>query len=203
MKNVGRVEAPATPTVYLVDRPGAEQTVILAASIAPATNNPAEPAIETMDAVLGSYFGSRINMNLREQTHWSYGAFAVELQKELQGILGTRPIQPDELAKAKSQLTATLPGGWETMEAVATDIRSLVVFGLEDRYFDTYPDKVRSVTAETATRIAADIVKPGNLVWVVVGDRAKIEPGLREIKLGEIKLIDADGNPLGASASAN
>ena len=229
VKNVGRVEAPATPTVYLVDRPGAEQTVILAASIAPATNNPAEPAIETMDAVLGSYFGSRINMNLREQKHWSYGAFtifrsargqrpyvayapvqtdktkesAVELQKELQGILGTRPIQPDELAKAKSQLTATLPGGWETMEAVATDIRSLVVFGLEDRYFDTYPDKVRSVTAETATWIAADIVKLGNLVWVVVGDRAKIEPGLREIKLGEIKLIDADGNPLGASASAN
>jgi zinc protease len=229
VKNVGRVEAPAASTVYLVDRPGSEQTVLLAASIAPAKNNPAEPAIETLDAVLGSHFGSRINMNLREHKHWSYGAFtifrdargqrpyvayapvqtdktkesAVELQKELQGILGTRPIQPDELAKAKSKLTATLPGGWETMEAVAVDIRSLVVFGLEDRYFDTYPDKVRAVTAETATRIAADVVKPGNLVWVVVGDRAKIEPGLREIKLGEIKLIDADGNPLGASASAN
>jgi zinc protease len=228
-KNVGRVEPPAASTVYLVDRPGSEQTVLLAASIAPAKNNPAEPAIEIMDAVLGSHFGSRINMNLREEKHWSYGAFtvfrdargqrpyvayapvqtdktresAVELNKELRGILGARPIEPDEIAKAKSKLTATLPGGWETMQAVAADIRSLVVFGLDDRYFDTYPEKVRAVTAADATAAAGNVVQPDHLIWVVVGDRAKIEPGLREIKLGTIKLIDGDGNPLGASASAN
>ena len=126
-----------------------------------------------MNAVLGGNFGSRINMNLREDKHWSYGAFTifrdargqrpfvayapvqtdktkesiVELGKELQGILGTRPIEPDELEKAKSTLTATLPGGWETMAAVAADIRSLVVFGLDDRYFDTYAERVRAVTA--------------------------------------------------------
>ncbi|HEX2450948.1 MAG TPA: pitrilysin family protein [Gemmatimonadales bacterium] len=228
-KNVGRVEPPAASTVYLVDRPGSAQTVLLAASIAPAKNNPAEPAIETMNAVLGDNFGSRINMNLREDKHWSYGAFtvfrdargqrpfvayapvqtdktkeaALELNKELRGILGARPIQPDELEKAKSTLTATLPGGWETMEAVSTDIRRLVVFGLDDRYFDTYADNVRAVTAASAVASAANVINPDRLVWVVVGDRAKIEPGLREIKLGEIKLIDGDGNPLGASASAN
>ena len=228
VKNVGKVEPPASPTVYLLDRPGSEQTVLLAGSIAPAKNNPAEPAIETMNAILGGNFGSRINMNLREDKHWSYGAFTifrdargqrpyvayapvqvdktkesiVELGRELQGILGTRPIEPDELDKAKSTLTATLPGGWETMAAVAADIRSLVVYGLDDRYFDTYAEKVRAVTAPVAVTSAAEVIKPEKLVWVVVGDRAKIEPGIRELKLGEIKLIDPDGNPLGASASA-
>ncbi|HET8623382.1 MAG TPA: pitrilysin family protein [Gemmatimonadales bacterium] len=228
-KSVGRVAPPAASTVYLVDRPGSEQSVLVAASIAPAKNNPAEPAIETMNAVLGSDFSSRINLNLREAKHWSYGAYsvlrdargqrpfvafapvqtdktkeaAVELQRELQGILGARPVQADELANAKSRLTATLPGGWETMEAVSIDVRRLVVFGLDDRYFDTYPERVRGVTAAAVTAAAREMVKPEKLVWVVVGDRAKIEPGLREIKLGEIRLIDADGNPLGASASAN
>ncbi|MGH7519473.1 MAG: M16 family metallopeptidase [Gemmatimonadales bacterium] len=226
VKNVGQVESPAS-TVYLLDRPGTEQTVLLAGSVAPAKNNPAEPAIETMNAVLGSNFGSRINLNLREDKHWSYGAFTifrdargqrpfvayapvqtdktkesvVELRKELQGILGAQPIAAEELEKAKSTLTLTLPGGWETMAAVAADIRSLVVFGLDDHYFDTYADRVRGVTATAATAAATEVVKPDKLVWVVVGDRAKIEPGLRELKLGEIKLIDADGNPLGASAS--
>jgi zinc protease len=201
--------------------------VLLAGSIAPAKNNPAEPAIETMNAIFGGNFGSRINMNLRENKHWSYGAFTifrdargqrpfvayapvqtdktkesvVELRKELQGILGAQPIAAEELEKAKSTLTLTLPGGWETMAAVSADIRNLVVFGLDDRYFDTYADKVRGVTATAAVAAATEVVKPDKLVWVVVGDRAKIEPGLRELKLGEIKLIDADGNPLGASAS--
>ncbi|MGH7629346.1 MAG: M16 family metallopeptidase [Gemmatimonadales bacterium] len=227
-KNIGRVEPPATSTVYLLDRPGSEQTVVLAASIAPAKNNPAEPAIETMNAVLGGNFGSRINLNLREDKHWSYGAFTIfrdargqrpfvayapvqtdktkesvaELSKEIEGIRGARPIEAEELAKAKSTLTLTLPGGWETMAAVSADIRSLLVFGLDDRYFDTYADKVRSVTAAAAVAAATDVLKPDKLVWVVVGERAKIEPGLRELKLGEITLIDADGNPLGASASA-
>jgi zinc protease len=226
VKNVGRVEPP-TSAVYLLDRPGTEQTVLLAGSIAPAKNNPAEPAIETMNAIFGGNFGSRINMNLRESKHWSYGAFTIfrdargqrpfvayapvqtdktkesvlELRKEMQGILGAQPIEAEELEKAKSTLTLTLPGGWETMAAVSADIRSLVVFGLDDRYFDTYADRVRGVTAAAALAAATDVVKPDKMVWVVVGDRAKIEPGLRELNLGEIKLIDADGNPLGASAS--
>jgi zinc protease len=227
-KNVGRVEPPPGSRLYLLDRPGSEQSVLLAASLAPSKNNPAEPAIETMNAVLGSNFGSRINLNLREDKHWSYGAFTVfrdargqrpfvayapvqtdktkeaaaEMKKELEGILGPRPIEAGELAKAKSTLTLTLPGGWETMAAVSTDIRSLVVFGLDDRYFDTYGDRVRDVSAAAATAAARAVVKADRLVWVVVGDRAKIETGLRELNLGELTLIDADGNPLGAAASA-
>ena len=135
-KNVAVVPLPQKPTVYLIDRPGALQSVILAGNLAPPKNNPDEPAIETMNAILGGEFGSRINLNLREDKHWSYGAFSfirdargqrpfvayapvqtdktkesiVELEKELRGILKDRPVEPAELAKAKSALTLSLPG---------------------------------------------------------------------------------------------
>jgi zinc protease len=211
--------------VYLLDRPGSLQTVLIAGDIAPPKANPDEPAIETMSGVLGSDFGSRINMNLREDKHWSYGAFSfirdargprpfiayapvqtdktkesiVELQKELRGILGERPITPDELKRAQASLTLTLPGSWETMGAVAGSIGEIVAFGLDDRYFDTYADRVREQTVATTTAAAAKVVQPDHMVWVVVGDRARIEPSIRELNLGEIHLVDADGNPVPTS----
>ena len=88
------------------------------------------------------------------------------------------------------------------MAAISTDIRSLIVFGLDDRYFDTYAERVRSVTAPQALAAAREVITTGRMLWVAVGDRAKIEPGLRELNLGPITIIDADGNPLGAAASA-
>src|SRR5262249_49777060 len=71
-KNVSRVELPPKPTVYLLDRPGAQQSDIIVAEIAPPKNNPGDIAIETMNSILGGEFGARINMNLREDKHWSY-----------------------------------------------------------------------------------------------------------------------------------
>jgi zinc protease len=224
-KNIADVAARTKPEVYLLDRPGAEQTVLIAGNVAPPKADPDEPAIETMGAVLGSDFGSRLNMNLREDKHWSYGAYSfirdargprpfiayapvqtdktrdaiVELQKELRGIVGDRPVQADELERAKASLTLTLPGSWETMGAVASTIGEIVAFGLDDRYFDTYADKVRAQTLATVTAAAVRTVQPDHLVWVIVGDRARVEPALRDLNLGELHLVDADGNPLPTS----
>jgi zinc protease len=224
-KNIAPVASPTATSVYLLDRPGSLQTVLIAGDIAPPKANPDEPAIETMGAVLGSDFGSRINMNLREDKHWSYGAFSfirdargprpfiayapvqtdktresiVELQKELRGILGERPITPDELKRAQASLTLTLPGSWETMGAVAASIGDIVAFGLDDRYFDTYAERVRAQTVATVTAAAAEVVQPDHMVWVVVGDRARIEASIKELNLGEIHLVDADGNPVPTS----
>jgi zinc protease len=224
-KNIAAVTSDAKPEVYLLDRPGALQTVLIAGNVAPPKANPDEPAIETMSAVLGSDFGSRLNMNLREDKHWAYGAYSfirdargprpfiayapvqtdktkeaiVELQKELRGIVGERPIQPDELDRAKASLTLTLSGSWETMGAVAGTIGEIVAFGLDDRYFDTYADKVRAQTPASVTQAAVRTVRPDHLVWVIVGDRARIEPAIRELGLGEIRLVDADGKPVPTS----
>jgi zinc protease len=224
-KNIAQVTPSATAQVYLLDRPGAEQTTLIAGNVAPPKANPDEPAIETMSAILGSDFSSRLNMNLREDKHWSYGAYSfirnargprpflalapvqtdktreaiVELRKELAGIVRDRPILPDELERAKASLTLTLPGSWETMDAIGGTIASIVAFGLDDRYFDTYADRVRAQTIATVTEAAGRTVRPDQLIWVIVGDRSKIEPAVRELKLGEIHLVDADGNAVPTS----
>ncbi len=224
-KNIATVQQQPRSTVYLLDRPEATQSLILVGHVAPPKANPDEPAIETMNLVLGGSFTARINMNLREDKHWSYGAFTffrdakgqrpfvtyapvqtdktkeslVELQKELRGILTDRPPTAQELAGAKSELTLTLPGTWETMDAIAGTLADIVTFGLDDRYYDTYGDKVRSQTVASVGAAAKAVIHPDNLVWVVVGDRSKIEAGIRQLKLGEIKFIDADGKLLAAS----
>ncbi|HEY8258534.1 MAG TPA: pitrilysin family protein [Gemmatimonadales bacterium] len=225
VKNIGEVAQRPRPSVYLFDRPGAEQSVIIAGNVAPPKSSPEEPAIETMSAVLGSDFGSRLNMNLREDKHWAYGAFSfirdargqrpflayapvqtdktkeamAELLKELRGIVADRPIQPSELERAKASLTLTLPGSWETMDAVAGSIDDIVAFGLDDRYFDTYAEKIRSQTVATVTAAARSAVQPDHLVWIIVGDRAKIEAPIRELGLGTVQALDADGKPVPTS----
>jgi zinc protease len=82
------------------------------------------------------------------------------------------------------------------MAALAGAISDIVTFGLDDRYYDTFADKVHAQSVQSVSRAAADVVHPDQLTWVVVGDRSKVEPGLRELKLGEIRLIDADGKPV-------
>jgi zinc protease len=225
VKNIATVEQQPRSSVYLLDRPDATQTVILVGNVAPPKANPDEPAIEAMNLVLGGSFSARMNMNLRETKHWSYGSFTffpdakgqrpfvayapvqtdktkeslIELQKELRGILTDRPPTAAEIARAKSELTLTLPGNWETMAAVSNTLADIISFGLDDRYYDTYGDRVRSQTVATVSQAAKTAIHPDNLVWVVVGDRSKIEAGIRELKLGEVKFIDADGKPIGAS----
>ncbi|HEV8381388.1 MAG TPA: pitrilysin family protein [Gemmatimonadales bacterium] len=221
-KNVGTVADQPRPLVYILDRPGAEQSVILAANLAAPKANPHEYAIEAMTSLLGGQFTSRVNMNLREAKHWSYGAFTfiwdargqrpfiayapvqtdktkesmVEVDRELRGILGPKPVTQDELAKAQANLTLTLPGTWETMDAVQGSLEQLVTFGLDDHYFETYAQRIRALTIPDAAGAAQETIRPDHLVWVVVGDRSKIEAGIRELNFGEIRFLDADGKPL-------
>src|SRR5882762_6391803 len=130
-KNVSTVADQPRPLVYILDRPGAEQSVILAADLAAPKANPREYAIEAMTSLLGGQFTSRVNMNLREGKHWSYGAFTLIWDaRGLRGILGPRPVTADELAKAQANLTLTLPGNWETMEAVKQSLEQMVIYGL-------------------------------------------------------------------------
>ena len=220
-KNVRTVALPASQSVYVIDRPGAEQSLILAGHAAPPKANPDEIAIEGMNAILGGQFISRLNMNIREDKHWSYGAqtlfwdargqrpFIVyapvqtdktkesvqEIQKELRGILGGIAVTDDELAAARNSLVLTLPGQWETMGAVGASLRDVVTYGLPDDYFDTYGAKAGALTAADITRAAKAAVHPDSVVWVIVGDRQKIEPGLKELGLGAVRLLDADGKP--------
>ncbi|HLP99792.1 MAG TPA: pitrilysin family protein [Candidatus Limnocylindria bacterium] len=221
-KNISTVPFPPKPVIYLIDKPGALQSIIIAGLVAPPTANPKEVAIEAMNDGLGGMFGSRLNMNLREDKHWAYGAgsflfgargqrpfiaFApvqtdktkesmVEMTKEFHGIRGDHPLSADELARIQANETLSLPGSRETLEAVGQSIIDLVQFGLPDDYYETYAGKVRALKTGDVDDAAKLIVHPDNMVWVVVGDRSKVEAGIKELGLGEIRLLDADGKPL-------
>ena len=224
-KNITTVAQRPTSTVYLIDRPGSQQSIIFAGNVAPPKNTPDDIAIEAMNDALGGAFTSRINMNLREDKHWSYGASSLifdakgqrpfivfapvqtdktaeslrEVSKELHGIVSDHPVTADELSKVQNDLTLSLPGRWETNGAVGASIGEMVRFGLPLDYYDHYASAVRALTVSDLNKAAHEVVRPNNLVWVVVGDRAKIEPGIRALNLGAVRLLDADGHPVTAS----
>ncbi len=220
-KNVGEAKEADKPVVYLLDRPGSIQSAIFVGELAPPKANPNETAIEVMNDILGGTFTSRLNMNLREDKHWSYGVrsslvdargqrpfFVVapvqtdktkeamsEIVKEMQGIVGDKPVSDAEVAKIQKERTLKLAGAWETGNAVENSVSRMVRFNLPEDYYDTYADKVLGLNQSQVEGAAKETVHPGRRVWVVVGDRAKIEAGIRELGLGEVRLIDADGNP--------
>jgi zinc protease len=219
-KNLAEVPPPDRRRVFLLDRPGAPQSVILAGQLVAPRRNPLEIAQATFNTVLGGEFHSRVNMNLREAKHWSYGAYThlldtrgprpflaiapvqtdktaeavTELARELSGIGAERPVTAEELAQAKTQRTVTLAGRWETAGAVASSLAQIVRFGFPDRYFDDYAARVRGLGLADLAE-AGRMLDPEHLTWVVVGDRAKVEAGLRALSLGEPALLDAAGQP--------
>ncbi len=221
-KNVGHVELRDSQHIYIIDRPGSEQSIIFAGNVAPPPGEGDEIAIDAMNEIIGGAFTSRMNMNLREDKGWAYGAFTflrdargqrpyiayapvqtdktmesmAEMRRELIEYLGDHPPTADELEKIKDNNTLSLPGRWETAAAVLRDIGEIVDFGLPDDYWDTYSQRVRSLTLEQVSAAAGTVIKPDNLIWVVVGDREKIESGIRELEFGPITLLDSDGRPL-------
>lgn len=224
-KNIGTVAHKPNQVIYVIDKPGAIQSIIFAAHIAPSKANPDEIAIETMNNILGGTFTARINMNLREDKHWSYGARSiiigargqrpflayapvqtdktkesmVEIAKELRGILTDKPPTQEELDKIKKNRILRLPGSWETANAVGGTLAEMVRYGLPDDYPMTYAGKIRSLNLDQIKSAAKKVIHPDNLVWVVVGDLEKIEAGIRELGFGEIHLIDTEGNPVGTN----
>ncbi len=213
------VPLPGATRVYLIDRPGSEQSIIIAGHLIPAKNESDEIAIEAVDDILGGSFTSRINMNLREDKSWSYGASTTivdtqaqrpllaiapvqadktapsmqELKKEFEQFVGTRVPTAQEVATSKRQATLTLPGRWETARSVAGDIASLVRFKLPDDYWNRYAELVAKLDVDDVDAAAKRILAPDRLTWVVVGDLGKIESSIRALDFGEVSVIDADG----------
>jgi zinc protease len=222
-KNISPVNPLANPrVVYIVDRPGSIQSVIFVGNVATPKSDPDDIAIGIMNKILGGDFTSRINMNLREDKHWTYGAHSIiadakgqrpfiafapvqsdktkdamlEMAKELQGVVTDNPITTEEFEKAIKNQILTLPGTWETIGRVAAAITEIVRFGLPDDYYQTYPEKVRALKLDNVNAAAKKVVLPANNIWVIVGDKQKIEKDIRNLNFGEVKFLDPDGNPV-------
>ena len=223
-KNLADVAPQPETVVYLIDRPDSAQSIIFAGQLAPPKGDPRNLQIEAMNDIIGGGFTSRINLNLREDKGWSYGTRAIlldaagqrpyyafapvqtdrtaesmaEIDKEVRGIRsgGSRPPTADELAKVTDQNTLTLPGRWETNGAVMASLLEMSRFDLPDDYWDTFADAVRGVGLSDVSTEADRVLQPDNLVWIVVGDRVRIEQKIRALGLGEMRFLDADGNPV-------
>ncbi|NNE71696.1 MAG: insulinase family protein [Rhodothermales bacterium] len=220
-KNVARVDYRNGGKVYLMDRPGSMQSVILAGHVAPPKANPDELAIQTMNNVLGGAFISRVNMNLREDKGWAYGASTIvidavgqrpfvvyapvqtdktaesmaEIVFELEAVVGDRPIQAEEMAWSKDTQTLTLAGQWETIGAVGGSVSEIIRFGLPDDHYQGYAQRINDLSLSEVQGAAPKLVSPSNLVWIIVGDGAVIQPRMEELGFTDIVKIDSNGRP--------
>jgi predicted Zn-dependent peptidase len=180
-----------------------------------------ENAIEQMNNVLGGDFTSRINMNIREDKHWAYGAgsgimntrgqrpFFVyapvqtdksaesiqEVIKEMNLYIGEKPISQEEFDKTKQNTVMAMSGMWETNNAVNSSVKNVVKYNLDDNYWKKYGASVKNLTLSDVQKVAKTMVQPNNLGWFMAGDAEKIMPGLEKLGL-EIIQIDADGKPV-------
>ena len=221
-KNITEVQQPEKSVVYLIDRPDAKQSMIVGAELEPPLNSPDAIPLEMVNNVFGGSFSSRANMNLREDKHWSYGVRSFmpnalgqrpflsmapvqsdktkealqQMVVEYRNIAGAKPIGPEELKDAQSNETLALPGSFETAGELSRNYASILQYKLPDDYFNTVTDKTLAVTPEQANVLAKRLILPDHLVWVIVGDMSKVEAGMRELNLGEVHKIDADGNPV-------
>ena len=179
-----------------------------------------------MNAVLGGLFNSRINLNLREERGYTYGAFShldwrrqsgpfvvsTAVQSEVTApaateVLGEidrirdQEIDADELSLATSYLDGVFPIRYETTEAIAGALATLVRYDLPDDFYDTYRERVRAVSTGDVLRVAREHLRPTALQMLVVGDPESVQPQLDALKFGPLTTYDTDGQPLSSAGA--
>ena len=202
--------------VVLVDKPDAPQSQIVIGRVGPARSTPDFFPLVVTNTILGGSFTSRLNHNLRETKGYTYGASSqfdfrlstgpflaaaavqtdktgaalAEFFKELEAIRSEVPA--DELARAKNYTARRFPAAFETSGQLAGRVRDQFVYGLPDDYFNTYVSRIEAVTAADAQRVARAWIDPSAMVVVIVGDRKKIEPEVRALRLGPVEVRSID-----------
>lgn len=214
------VAAPSngTATIYLVDRPGAPQSVIRAMHTTIPRLHPDYLGLTLMNYAFGGQFSARLNQNLRQDKGYSYGyqshvqwfrgpspmlaggavqtevtkESVFETLKEFNEVRDSRPIDREELDNAKAGILRSFPANFERPGAIMGQVLQMVQFGLPDDYLQTVRSNVEAVTLDDVHRITQELVRPDQLKILVVGDRQQIESGLRELDLPTV-VLDLDG----------
>ena len=215
-----KAPAPGMRSFYLVDKPGAAQSVIRMGEPGVARSTPDYATIQVLNTILGGAFTSRLNQNLRETHGYTYGASSGFAARRLPGyfvaaasvvtaktdssliefLKELRPIRDDsvpqaELEKAKQYITLQLPGAFETTGGAAARFRDVLVYDLPLHWYDRFGPAVSAVTAAQVQRAARRYIDPDHLAIVVVGDRAQIEAGIKALNEGPIVYRTMWGQP--------
>ena len=172
--------------------------------------------------MIGGLFTSRLNMNLREDKGWSYGSYAFsnparyqrpmlvfapvqtdravdslkELKREFEEYVSTRPATAAEVSNVIANDVRGLPGSFETAAAVRSAVGGILLYDRPDDWVRTLKARTEAQSVDSINAAARAVIQPSAMTWVVVGDLAKIEQGIRALGLGEVQVVDLDGKPL-------
>ncbi len=215
LKTLSKVPLPITRVVYLIDKPNAQQSYIMAGQLLPPTATNEEIELDYMNYAIGGSFTARLNMNLREDKSWSYGvrtrlsdakgqrAMLVtapvqtdktsesmsEIIKEYDAYLSTNMTTDEELAKGKASKTLRLPGRFETLGALKSGVSDIVIYNRDLNYLNQLPQLLDKPTLEQVQAKAQKYIKPNQWTWLIVGDLEKIEEPIRNLNLGQIVIL--------------
>jgi zinc protease len=194
----------------VVPREGAAQSELRIGHLSTRRDTPDYPALLVMNALLGGQFVSRVNLKLREEKGYTYGArtgfdwhkgmspFSLQASvhtavtadairdslAEIEGIRGVRPPTAQELVLAKASLTRGYPRNFETAQQVGRAVAQLALYGLPDSYFADFIPKVNAVTADELMAAAQTYLHPDRLTTLIVGDHAVIGESLNSLGFG-------------------
>lgn len=192
------------PRIVLIDRPGSPQSMILGGTVIPVKGTDDTVTLRTANDVLGGDFLSRMNMNLRENKGWSYGVSSVindradrlifmlyapvqtdqtgpsitELRGEMTRYLGAKGTTAQETALATEGSARELPGMFETSGAVLDGVAKIETYKRPDTWYESLPTRYNAMTPADLDAAARQTIKPDSVMWVVVGDAAKVKPQL-------------------------
>ncbi len=212
--------AASTNRIVIVDKPGSPQTTLRLGHAGVARATPDYVPIEIMNTTLGGLFSSRINLNLREEHGYTYGASSafvyrrgpgpfvvgadvrsdvtaaavMEMLREIDRMRTSEPTS-EELDLSKESIARSLPGLFETTPQSASTLGELFVYDLPLDHYRSLPEKIGEVTGAEVRRVAETYLKPGEIVVIAVGDAKKIEPQLSELNFASIELLDMEGRP--------
>ena len=212
------VQRPEKARVFLLNRPGAEQTYIMAGLVMPRWTPEGAEAFDAMATTIAGKFTSRVNMNLREDKHWSYGARAVsldtegqrpyvlfapvqtdktapaikELLKEYSEFLGSNPVTEKELADYRDDEVLKQSAAFQTKGQLLSSITWQNEKGLPPEYIAEYPQRVAALTQAEVEAAAREFLAPDQFTWVIVGDLARIQEEIEALDIGPVTVLPSE-----------
>ncbi len=206
--------------LYIIDKPNSAQTYITLSTFAPSPTSEKYPAYYIANHIFGGYFLSRLNLKLREEKGFTYGArssiynlkygsywgFRVpvdlkftkealeEIFLEIEGFLKDKPITEKELEEAKNNLIYSLPSRLESPDNLISFLESISLFNLPLDYLNNFPENLRKVTLKETEEALKELLKDKKFLVLVVGDREKIYEKLKGFGWDKIVFCDNFGN---------
>ncbi len=222
VKRIGEVARTGKTRIIIIDKPDSPQSMILGGDLIPPKGAENNLAIESAIDALGGQFSSRVNMNLREDKGWAYGAYTftqsargqrpmlvyapvqtdktkeslMELKKELTDYVSGRPTTQDELDKVRENSVRALPGQFETAGSVLSSMMSNANYGKPYDYAASLKERYDALDVGMIRSTAKDVISGDGITWVIIGDRAEIEGPIRSLGWADLEFLDADGNPV-------